>query len=546
MHPTIHFIIPEGPLRGSRTVYRPVLPRGVLQIARAAEVAGWQVTVLDGYSAPHLLSAYFEVLAQRETSTTGEAALPDLVGISVHGPPAIDPALAIAKRLREIAPSLPLLFGGQLANADAELLLPLLPERSILFCGDGDAAIAEVAQEALKAVGGARLIRHPGLHPWQSLPDLDLLLPRYEAYFGEQDFEYHFETQIGCPYRCFHCGTGRKGLYATTINRPIEAIQAELDQVVTWAHNANLPYPRLWITDETFGSDPEHARVFCEILSSRPEPWRWRAQSRADAITEDLLGAMRTAGCERLAFGVEIPNNAGLDLLGKREAMKAIEEAFALCHGQGVSPEAIIVVGTPDDPTLPEDFLEALDLLGAASVQAYIYHPIPGSPWWKKYGVDFLQGAGPFRHWADLDFHSPPLGASPIDAERAIVAFLALQMWRPESERKGVVRPIPPHRDFECPRCGLTPPQSELVFAYGPIGLEIRRWTSHDKRYYVVTTPEQIEVLEIDPAYHRNLYSRFFSGDRQVSDLTLCPQCLLDEEGFTPENSGTGTSFLAI
>ncbi len=506
-------------------MYRPVLPRGVLQIARAAEAAGWQATVLDGYSAPQLLPAYLQALQIDEAEMDARVAFPDLVGISIHGPPSIAPALAIAARLREIEPSLPLVFGGQLANADAELLLPLLPERSVLFCGDGDTAIADVMQEALKATDGARLIRRPGIAPWHSLPDLDLLLPRYSAYFGESDFEYHLETQVGCPYRCFHCGTGRQGLYASTKNRPIDAILSELQQVIMWAQRDNLPHPSLWITDETFGSDTEHTRRFCEALIACKEAWRWRAQSRADIITEELLGLMRAAGCQRVAFGVEIPNDAGLDLLGKREGMKDVLEAFALCHRVGLSPEAIIVVGTPGDSTTPEQFLDALDLLEAGSVQAYIYHPIPGSPWWKKYGTDLREDGDSGFRWSDLDFHSPPLGGSPEDVERAIVSFLALSLWRSDTERS-VHAPQSITHHFKCAGCAVKT-DIDLLFAHAATQISISRCKLANTFYYIATAPGGIEILEFDPAQHRNLYSGLFQVSRQDLDLA-CPQCIIN------------------
>ena len=522
---SIHFILPEGPVRGASPVYRPVLPRGVLQVARAAELAGWEATVLDGYSAPHLLQAYYQALSGEVAVFPGAMELPDLVGLSVHGPPAIGPAMAIAARLREIMPSLPLLFGGQLANADAELLLPLLPERSILFCGDGDRNIGSVMEEALAATGKARLIRHTGVHPWRSLPDLDLLLPKYTDYFAEQDFEYHLETQIGCPYRCFHCGTGRKGLYARTMMRPIEAIQRELDQVVAWAKKADLHYPRLWITDETFGADKEHARAFCDALIARPEQWRWRAQSRADVVSEDLVKLMRKAGCERLAFGVEIPNDAGLDLLGKREGMKIVKEAFSICRSHGVSPEAIIVVGTPGDSTQPGEFLDALDLLEAESVQSYIYHPIPGSPWWKRYGGNLRGGSGSLRLWSDLDFHSPPLDASPAETERAVVAFLALQVWRPKSERIG---PTMRSKDLvKCYKCSLDL-KADRVFAHQPACIDIYRLCVDGKTFFLATNSKEAQVLQVDLTEHRNLYTSLFSVDGEV-DFSLCPRCVIEK-----------------
>lgn len=545
MPPIVHLIVPEGPRQGTRPVYRPVLPRGLLQIARGAEDAGWDATVLDGYSAPHLLDAYFEILAEGRGKSKQELPEPNLVGISIHGPPALEPALMIAERLRQIAPELPLLFGGQLANVDAELILPYLPPRSLLSSGAGGSAVAGILDQALRAGNEASLLQQGGVPPWRALPAQELLLPDYSSYLRETDFEYHLETQVGCPYRCFHCGTGRKGLYAKTINRPLEAIQRELDGLEAFAQQADTRLPRLWVTDETFGSDPEHARAFCEALISRPGPWRWRAQSRPDAVSEPVLERMRAAGCDRLALGVEIPSDAGLALLGKREAMEDGRRAFQACRSQGLDPEAIIVVGTPGDSSRPEDFLEALDMLEAASVQAYIYHPVPGSPWWKRYGAEFLGNSTAPSRWSDLDFHSPPVGVSESDAERAVIAFLALHLWRPAGIRRALPAPPVDRWRPDCPRCGFHC-EPEVMLNHQPTGIQIRRCSLDEKVAYIGTGPGIGRLLVHDPAVHRNLYSGLYSMNLQKPDLPLCPRCWLSDSGREHSAARGNAGFQAV
>lgn len=537
MHRTVHLIVPPCLSRVPRAVYRRVLPRGVLQLARAAKDDGWDATVVDAYSAPEVLEPYLAVL---------QRGLPSLVGIAIHGPPAIEPALAISARIRELDPSLPLLFGGQLANVDPQLLLSLLPYRSLLFAGDADAIAGDILAQALKVTGGPELMQQREIVPWKCLPSPELLLHGPSYYLSGGDFEYHLETQLGCPYRCFHCGTGRKGLYARTVNRPLESIASELDLVVAWVGELLPSPPQLWITDETFASDPGHAVAFCDLLSARPEQWGWRAQSRPDVISSDLLARMAEAGCYRLAFGVEIPTDAGLELLGKREVMATVQAAFALCRDHGISPEAIVVVGSPEDPTRPEEFLAGLDALGAESVQAYLYHPIPGSPWWRKYGTAFMNGSRPRVRWSDLDFHSPPVNLCGEDAERAVVAFLALYVWQPEGTREAL--PLPPASIWrsQCTDCGFEGPV-EKIFEHRPTSVCIRRCTTERRKYYLATAPGRACVLKLDPAEHRNLYAGLVPVDRWDEASRVCPCCLSKGNGCEARTGEPGaTRFLAI
>ena len=267
-----------------------------------------------------------------------------------------------------------------------------------------------------------------GSLPVWTTPDLSVLEPGLAYYLDDEDFEYHLPTQVGCPYRCFHCGTGRSGLFARTVLRPIESLRSEIAYLADQCSTQNRPFPRLWVTDETFTSDVAHVHDVCDALRSFNFPIQWRAQTRADRIDRDTLRRMKAAGCRKVAFGVEAPSEDGLELFGKREEMASVHSAFAYARELGIRAEAILVFGAPEDSSEFGETFDAITAIEPDSVQSYIYHPVPGSPWWRKHRPSRVPNDG--LRWDALDFHAPPVTKA-NEAPAVIARFCASLVWMP-------------------------------------------------------------------------------------------------------------------
>lgn len=434
--------VPSGPQRAGEPVYRPVIPRGPLVIANQARQFGLTTQVVDGYSLPRALDRYIDSLAHCR---------PRAVGISIHGAPSLKPALDLAQRIRSVYPSLPLLFGGTLLRSIPDQIVPYLPTNSV--------AANSLSSDVLDALDQGGLGSPPikvetaGDFPWL-VPCLDALTPELEVYVNHPDFEYHLPTQLGCPYRCFHCGTGWPGHYRRVTYRPIEGLREELEEVGHRVLRMRSEPPPIWITDETFTSSAEHVEAVCNELLALPFRVTWRAQTRADSVDMTTLRLMRDAGCVRLAIGVEIPTDVGLQLLNKRENLEAVRAAFALCRTLGIESEAILVLSSPGDDTPLSTVLSTIGSLEPSSIQTYIYHPSPGSPWWRRHIAAVGSEAQLPLHWWDgLDFHSPPTGAAPNTAWVAVARFLALESWWPGRQGSGQ-EVQEPHGIGECVDCG--------------------------------------------------------------------------------------------
>jgi hypothetical protein len=363
--------------------------------------------------------------------------------------------------------------------------------------------------------------RAPDPDEWGLAP-VDSLTFSLKEYLSHPDFEYHLSTQEGCPYRCFHCGTGRPGLLSRVHYRPVESIDRELAELVRVCASLGVPEPRIWITDETFASNPEHARAVAELFETSDVEWKWRAQTRLDCSDEQSLSYFARAGCYKLAFGVEIPTTAGLQLLGKREEMVAAAEAFRAARSAGVQPEAILVLATPGDNSSLENTASALDNLGAQSVQSYIYHPVPGSPWWRLYRPPDVP---PIQWWSSLDFHSSPITLREHDSTSVLAAYLALQLWRPG---RANIKSIETSDDvFSCASCDEPLRFLPLMTLAQTLCFEVKGLSSAN---IVAWNPEDSEALFVPRNVKGNLHAALVDAYpvHALADLATvaCPKCL--------------------
>ncbi len=412
-------LVPGGPIRSNGPLYRPVLPRGAAIVAnRARTELGWDVTVYDGYSTPSALAQYLASLEKQR---------PHLVGLACHGGPSLPELVQLMHRIRSKLPRVPLVVGGNLPSVAALECARVLPGQCVILSGDPNATdLAMCMDVASKSGARAEIVTGHLAHSWDYPPDLSSIFGGFQRYLRYPDFEYHLDTQRGCPFRCFHCGTGRPGQLGRVTYRALDSLADEISQLRHQCRIARLPRPPLWIADETFFSDPSHSAAVCTILGRYGK--HWRAQTRPDTVTPAAATLASANGCSVLALGVEIPVDRGLTLLGKRERMDTVRDAFRNCRTAHLKSEAILVVGADADPSTAKDKLDAITELRAHSVQSYIYHPVPGSPWWPR-SRHYTMTRDPLRFWRRSDFHSPPLGRKRSIAARVIAEFLTLQCW---------------------------------------------------------------------------------------------------------------------
>lgn len=183
------------------------------------------------------------------------------------------------------------------------------------------------------------------------------------------------ETARGCPYQCIFCPA--PGAHGRRVRaRSVEQVVAEIarccqEQNVTefLFHADTFTFDRRWVLE------------LCAELRRRELPVRWGCNSRVDTVDQELLAAMKAAGCWVIGFGVESGSDQTLKRIHKGVTLAQILRAFQWCREAGIRSHAFFVIGFPwqtaEDLAAELAFARRLD---PDFFDFNIVYPLPGAP----------------------------------------------------------------------------------------------------------------------------------------------------------------------
>ncbi len=147
------------------------------------------------------------------------------------------------------------------------------------------------------------------------------------------------------------------------------------------------------VLDDSFNINRQRVLEICQALVDEGlhhVPWIMINGIRANLADEELLGAMKRAGCIRTAFGVESGNQAILDaVVDKHLTLDQVRSAFRAARAVGLETIGFFIIGLPGETEATMDdtirFACELDPLVA---NFSIATPFPGT-------ADVRHGQGP-------------------------------------------------------------------------------------------------------------------------------------------------------
>lgn len=190
-------------------------------------------------------------------------------------------------------------------------------------------------------------------------------------------------TSRGCPFSCGFCA-GPTVLGRIYKQRAPSDVVDEMQTCIDF-----FGLTSFYFVDDTMTYDTQRALGLCEEMMRLQVPpklgrqLKWTCESRANAVTPQLLIAMHEAGCTTIQFGMESGSQKLLDALGKGVTVYEIEHAVVAARAAGISPVLSMVFPHPDETeaTLREtcDFIRHLYDLGAEKVIPALLTLFPGT-----------------------------------------------------------------------------------------------------------------------------------------------------------------------
>ena len=275
----------------------------------------------------------------------------------------------VAKRIRALRPSVPIVVGGPHATPLAREMLTHHPEIDLVSLGESDVTFLEIVQrvaagEPLIGIAGTAY-RGPGGKvetgpKRESIHDLDSL-PAPQDYFDT----HILMTSRGCPWQCTFCGadtTWGRGFRGNSVSYTLDAIEHVL---------ARLPVKMIQIKDDTFTTNKKRVLELCRGIRERKLRFFWSCDTRVDLLGAELLREMRLAGCQRLSLGVESGSQKILDAIDKKITVAEIVESTELAKSYGIRVRYFMMLGNRGETK--ETFHETLAFLRRARPHEFIF-----------------------------------------------------------------------------------------------------------------------------------------------------------------------------
>lgn len=150
------------------------------------------------------------------------------------------------------------------------------------------------------------------------------------------------ETSRGCPGRCTFCQ--RKGWCEKISLFPLNVIQENFQSLIDFG------IKNIWITDENFAGNIEHAKQTLKIFKDVAAGRHVRiSMSSWVHVSEDFLCLAKDAGVSIISFGLESITKENQDFYNKHYDKEKVKKMIEVADSLGIYTVGNFIIGSPYD-----------------------------------------------------------------------------------------------------------------------------------------------------------------------------------------------------
>lgn len=143
----------------------------------------------------------------------------------------------------------------------------------------------------------------------------------------------------GCLGRCQFCRVAEKSGGMEKF-RSVEKLAEDL----SYRYNV-LGLRNFYFVDPNFTSRKDKVVEFCEKVAPAFPAMTWRAESRFDTLSKDIVPRLKGAGCTHLKLGLENALGEDHQTPGKRISLAKVREKIQFIHDHGLKCVVYIMLG---------------------------------------------------------------------------------------------------------------------------------------------------------------------------------------------------------
>ena len=315
---------------------------------------------------------------------------PDLVGISAFTPFA-QKALEATIAVKKINPNILTLLGGPHAVL-AEVTLRKCPALDAIVYDEGEGQIEEIVSgKPLHEIAGLFIRKEGKIVPTSPRPyiaDMDTL--PYPAYHKLPHFPdgYHphppkstgkkwssIMWSRGCPFFCNYCN--RENSFGLKFRDQSPEYMVNHIQYL----HSEYGIEELTFYDDVMSLNRKATMKLMDAM--RPENLgfkiSWDAETRVDLVDQELLFAMKKAGCRMISYGIEHGKFIH-EIKGGNATLQQAESAVRWTHKAKIQTVGYFMVGLPQEtPETVKETIEFAKKLDCTYAQFAITMPFPGN-----------------------------------------------------------------------------------------------------------------------------------------------------------------------
>ncbi|MGB2821671.1 MAG: cobalamin-dependent protein [Phycisphaerae bacterium] len=331
-------------------------PYGLLSLAAQALRAGHQVKVLNLSTLP-----WPDVESLIRTLTA------DVYGLTCFTSNRRGVNL-VAQCIRRHHSGAHIVVGGPHVSALPTETLKHCPAIDTVVIGEGEETFLELigrieAGQSTEGIPGTAWRAREAVRTGprrERISDLDSLAPVHD-YFPS----FTVLTSRGCFGQCTFCAS--QAMWHRKLRfHSVEYVVDTLERAIS-----RLPLKMIAVKDDTFTANRRRALAVCHAIRDRGLNFLWSCDTRADVLDEELLRAMRLAGCQRISLGVESGSPKVLKNIRKNIDLPKVLEVTRLAKKYGLCIRYYMMAGNRGESA--RTFQESLTFLDAARPHEYIF-----------------------------------------------------------------------------------------------------------------------------------------------------------------------------
>ena len=330
-------------------------PLGIAYLASVLKQEGYDIEVLDSIAEGYTSDDLRDFLLGKDYN---------IIGISTY-----TPDWHIVRKnmslIRELLPASKIVVGGPHVNSMIKIGLgkDLFEESGCLDVaayGEGEQTLLEITRaiaekKAFDNISGIlwkddhgdihvnrqrELIKDINTIPFPALELLPLSKYQRTPSSYKKTPVRSILTARGCPYSCVFCDRGAFG--ASVRKRAVDNVMREVDRLVIEFKAKEL---RIW--DDVFTMDEKLTVQICNEL--KKYNLIWSCNGRVNMINQNMLKAMKAAGCWSIDFGIESGNDRILKVINKRFTSSKASESIRMAKKAGIEVRAFFILGFPEE-----------------------------------------------------------------------------------------------------------------------------------------------------------------------------------------------------